>query len=70
LLISDFEYQAKATTKHESSPDVNTFKVALRPLSYKPETCTQEQLCRKLASSYARFPSGKWMVIEVEESPS
>ena len=44
--------------------------VRLEPIQQPKRRAAQEQLCRKLTSLCARLPSGKWMVIEVGESPS
>ena len=43
--------------------------VRLEPLQQKSRRLAQEQLCRKLTSLGAQTPNGKWLVIEVGESP-
>jgi hypothetical protein len=43
--------------------------VRLEPLEQKSRRLAQEQLCRKLTSLGAQTPNGKWLVIEVGESP-
>ena len=43
--------------------------VRLEPLQQPKRRLAQEQLCRKLTALGAQTPKGKWMVIEVGESP-
>ncbi len=43
--------------------------VRLEPLQQSKRRLAQEQLCRKLTSLGAQTPTGKWLVIEVGESP-
>lgn len=43
--------------------------VRLEPLSQPKRRLAQEQLCRKLTSLGAQTPTGKWLIIEVGESP-
>lgn len=44
--------------------------VRLEPIQQPKRRAAQEQLCRKLTSLGARLPSGKWLIIEVGDSPS
>ncbi len=44
-------------------------KVRLEPLEQPKRRSAQEYLCRKLTSLGAKLPSGKWLVIEVGDSP-
>jgi hypothetical protein len=44
--------------------------VRLEPLQQPKRRLAQEQLCRKLTSLGAQTPTGKWLIIEVGESPS
>jgi transposase len=44
--------------------------VRLEPIQQPKRRAAQEQLCRKLTSLGARLPSGKWLVVEVGDSPS
>lgn len=43
--------------------------VRLEPIQQPKRRAAQEQLCRKLSSLGARLPSGKWLVVEVGDSP-
>ena len=43
--------------------------VRLEPLQQHSRRMAQEQLCRKLSSMGAQMPNGKWLKIEVGESP-
>ena len=43
--------------------------VRLEPLQQHSRRMAQEQLCRKLSSMGAQLPNGKWLKIEVGESP-
>ena len=43
--------------------------VRLEPLQQPKRRLAQEQLCRKLTALAAQTPSGKWLVVEVGESP-
>ena len=43
--------------------------VRLEPLQQPARRCAQEQLCRKLSGLGAKIPGGKWLRIEVGESP-
>ncbi len=43
--------------------------VRLEPIQQPKRRAAQEQLCRKLTSLGARLPTGKWLVVEVGESP-
>ena len=43
--------------------------VRLEPLQQEKRRRTQEQLCRKLTSPAVQTPTGKYMVIEVGDSP-
>ncbi len=43
--------------------------VRLEPLQQPKRRQAQEQLCRKLTAMGAQTPTGKWLVIEVGESP-
>ena len=44
--------------------------VRLEPVQQLKRRTAQEQLCRKLTSLNARLPSGKWLVVEVGDSPN
>jgi hypothetical protein len=44
-------------------------RVRLEPLEQPKRRAAQEQLCRKLTGLGARLPSGKWLVVEVGDSP-
>ncbi len=43
--------------------------VRLEPIQQPKRRSAQEQLCRKLTSLGARLPTGKWLVVEVGDSP-
>ena len=43
--------------------------VRLEPLQQPARRCAQEQLCRKLTGLGAKIPGGKWLRIEVGDSP-
>jgi len=43
--------------------------VRLEPLQQPARRRAQEQLCRKLTGLAAKIPDGKWLRIEVDESP-
>ena len=47
----------------------NEVIVRLEPMQQKSRRLAQEQLCRKLTSLGAMIPHGKWLRIEVAESP-
>jgi len=47
----------------------NEVIVRLEPMQQKSRRLAQEQLCRKLTSLGAMIPHGKWLRIEVGESP-
>jgi transposase len=44
-------------------------RVRLEPIQQPKRRSAQEQLCRKLTSLGARLPTGKWLVVEVGDSP-
>lgn len=44
-------------------------RVRLEPIQQPKRRAAQEQLCRKLTSLAARLPNGKWLVIEVGDTP-
>lgn len=44
-------------------------RVRLEPLQQSKRRLAQEQLCRKLTSLGVQTPTGKYLVIEVGESP-
>jgi hypothetical protein len=43
--------------------------VRLEPLQQPRRRAAQRQLCRKLTGLFSQTPSGKWLIIEVGESP-
>ena len=47
----------------------NEVIVRLEPLQQPKRRLAQEQLCRRLTAQGAQTPQGKWLVIEVGESP-
>ena len=47
----------------------NAVTVRLEPIQQPKRRAAQEQLCRKLTSLGARLPTGKWLVVEVGNSP-
>ena len=47
----------------------NEIIVRLEPLQQPKRRLAQEQLCRRLTAHGAQTPQGKWLVIEVGESP-
>jgi hypothetical protein len=48
----------------------NEVRVRLEPIQQPKRRAAQEQLCRKLTSLGARLPTGKWLVVEVGNSPT
>ena len=42
----------------------------LAPLQQPARRCAQEQLCPKLSGLGAKIPGGKWLRIEVGDTPS
>jgi hypothetical protein len=44
-------------------------RVRLEPIQQPKRRAAQEHLCRKLTSRAARLPNGKWLVIEVGDTP-
>jgi hypothetical protein len=49
--------------------DATSVTVRLEPLQQPKRRQAQEQLCRKLTGLGARTPKGKWLVLEVGDSP-
>ncbi|EXI67831.1 MAG: hypothetical protein AW08_01772 [Candidatus Accumulibacter adjunctus] len=49
--------------------DAREALVRLEPLQQPAHRHAQEQLCRKLDGLGARIPAGKWLRVEVGESP-
>ena len=49
--------------------DRTEVRVRLEPVQQPKRRAAQEQLCRKLTSLAARLPNGKWLVLEVGDTP-